>query len=148
MHIEIDQSGRVETLTHDTALGFSNGKSFGIFIDRKTKRLVFATLKQRFKEVRNPEVKVFTAAVFLLIRDHMRQIENMIIDLEYMGHENVIKSTLLRHIWKIRPNFEKEQIAFQSIGKKSGAHYKAYGIFAGKQKPDREINAEELLSLL
>lgn len=32
MHIDVDQSGRIETLTQDSALGFSNSIAYGIFI--------------------------------------------------------------------------------------------------------------------
>jgi hypothetical protein len=148
MHVEIDQSGRIETLTQDSALGFSDSKTYGILIRRSAKRKVFETLRKRYTQLKRPELRVFAAAVFLLIRDHLDRLESITIDLEYEGHDADIKGMLLRHIRKVRPDFPKEQISFRSIGRKSKAHFKAYGIFSGRQTPDRIIHAEELLSLL
>jgi hypothetical protein len=148
MHIQIDQSGRLGTLTQDTALGFANTSRYGILIPRKEKRRLFEVLKTRYQQLQRPELKIFAAAVFLLIRSHLGQINHITIDLEYPGHEAAIKGMLLRHIRKVRPEFDKHQITFQSIGKRSAAHYQAYGIFSGKQAPNQIIKAEELLSLL
>ncbi len=148
MHIEVDQSGRIGILTQDSALGFSNAVEYGIFIPRREKRRIFDVLRVRYRELRNPEFRIFAAAVFLLLRDYLDRIAHITIDLEYPGHEAAIKGMLLRHIRRIRPNFDKRQISFQSIGRKSPAHYKAYGIFSGKQPPDQTIRAEELLSVL
>lgn len=148
MHVEVDQSGRIEMLTQDSALGFSDSEAYGILIRRREKQKVFEVLRKRYAKLKRPELRIFAAAVFLLIRDHLDRIESFTIDLEYEGHGADIKGMLLRHIWKVHPDFPKEQISFRSIGRKSKAHFKTYGIFSGKQTPDRIVRAEELLSLL
>ncbi len=69
-------------------------------------------------------------------------------------HENaelVLRSAqglLLKHIRQVVPEFPKEGIAFQRIGKHSLAHDWAYGTYAGREQADRIISTEELLGLV
>ena len=55
---------------------------------------------------------------------------------------------LLRLIWASGKGFEKERIVFHQVGKKSAAHFKAYGVYKGFQKGDRILTAEDILPLL
>lgn len=148
MHIEIDQSGRIENLTQDSVLAFSNEIKFSIFIDRREKRKCYQILKERYQIAKNLVLKIFAASIFLLIRDYLDKLDGVIIDIEYPGREGDIKGMLLRQIWKIQPDFAKDKIDFLFLGKKSKAHFIAYGVYQEKIKPDREIKASEILSLL
>ena len=56
-----------------------------------------------------------------------------------------IKDYLLREIRKVRPDFSKHNISFKIIGKKSKAHYLAYGVAIGKKMPDKTVSAKEIL---
>ena len=80
------------------------------------------------------------AGLYLLLEEHLDRFETVIIDVEYEGWEGVIKGLLLRHMSGRRPDF-----FFQSIGKKSPAHNVAWLTYRGKRKPDRIVQAQELL---
>jgi hypothetical protein len=60
----------------------------------------------------------------------------------------LIKNFLLQEIRKIKPDFGKENIIFQRIGKKSRAHFLAYGVAIGKKKADIEVGAREILRMV
>ena len=66
INIEIDKSGRVENLTQDSVLAFSNGKTYSIFFHRKEKKKCFQVLQQRYGRLRNWYLKIFSALLFLL----------------------------------------------------------------------------------
>lgn len=48
MRIEIDKSGRVENLTQDSVLAFSNKIFYSIFLNRREKRKCLQVLRQRY----------------------------------------------------------------------------------------------------
>lgn len=148
MHIEVDQSGRIESLTQDSVLAFSNEMEQAIFIHRREKRRCYEVLKARYRELRHPDIRIFTAALFLLLRDHLDKLDQVTIDLEYPGYEGDIKGMLLNYIRRIIPSFPKDKIDFRGIGKRSKAHFKAYMVYKGEFSANREIKAEDLLSLL
>lgn len=148
MHIEVDQSGRIENLTQDSVLAFSNKVGYAIFIHRREKRRCYKVLQARYRELRHPDIRIFAAALFLLLREHLDKLEQITIDLEYPGYEGDIKGILLNYIRRIVPSFPKENIDFRSIGKRSKAHFRAYMAYKRKSSADRELKAEDLLSLL
>jgi hypothetical protein len=39
-------------------------------------------------------------------------------------------------------------IRFNSVGKKSPAHYAAYGVFSGRKKPDFEARVKDLMKII
>lgn len=148
MHIEIDQSGRIETLTQNSVLAFSNTISYSIFVHRRIKRECLQILQQRYTKLSNWSLKIFAACLFLLIKNLIGKIEFIVIDIEYDGRDGDINGMLLRHIRKIQPNFSKNSIIFKSIGKKSKAHLVAYGVYQKRLKPNKIIKASDILSLL
>ncbi|MEM4723525.1 MAG: hypothetical protein QXP01_00770 [Candidatus Hadarchaeum sp.] len=155
MHrVEIDQSGQISKLNTDTVFAFSNGISRVIVIPARVKRAVYQRLKERYREVREPYLALFVAGVFLLIKDHLKEIEKMLIDEEFTGKEAQIRGRLLNYIRAIEPRFTKDRIVFWRIGKKSRAHLKAWEVYRarttkqGKARPDKIITLTELLSIL
>ena len=148
MLIEADQSGRIENLTQDSVLAFANKASSSVFFHRREKRKCLIVLRRRYRVVKNWPLKIFSACLFLLIKDFLDEIDILIIDIEFSGREGDIKGMLLRHIRKIRPDFSKDRIQFQNIGKKSKAHIIAYKIYKREAGADRIIKAEDVLSLL
>jgi len=152
--IEIDQSGQIGRLNTDTVFAFSDGISYAIVIPAGVKRAAYQSLKQRYRQVREPYLALFAAGVFLLIEDFLNQIDRMLIDEEFTGKEAQIRGRLLNHIRQKRPNFTKDRIAFWRIGKRSRAHLKAYAIYRARRKrrgqarPDKIITLKELLKAL
>ena len=147
MNIEIDQSGKIEDTSKDTVVAFSNGKSKSIFISAKDKR----EIQKIFREIGKPRIfiyKTFAILVFLLVKDDLKKIKEIIIDEEYPGKENLIKNYLLQEIRKARLNFCPDDILFRQIGKKSGAHSVGYLTYTNKISPNKKIKVRELLKIL
>jgi len=147
MKIEIDQSGKIENTNKNTIIAFCDSKFKSIFISAKEKR----EIQKFFRRIGKSRVfiyKVFAILVFLLIKNNLKEIDKIIIDEEYPGKNSLIKNFLLQEIRKIKPGFAKENIIFQKIGKKSRAHFLAYGVAVGKKKADTEVGAREILRMV
>ena len=144
-NIEVDQSGRMEVLTEDTALGFSNGYQASILIPASTKRKASRALRDRGVRPKMISIRMFAGGVFLLLKSHLNRISTVTIDTEYPGWEPEIKGLLLAHIRRQASDFANEDIVFGQIGKGSPAHDIAWRTYRGKRTADRKITAEELL---
>lgn len=147
MNIEIDQSGKVEQTNKDTVIAFSDDKFKSIFISAKDKR----EIQKVFREIRKSRVfvyKLFSILIFLLIKKHIKRIDQIIIDQEYPGKAKLIKNFLLQEIRRIKRDFSKDNIIFKRVGKKSRAHFIAYGVAIGKRKPDIEVTAKDVLEMI
>ena len=80
--IEIDQSGKMERLTVDTALAFSDGIARSILVPVAVKRKVYQTLKEKGVKPKLISVRMFAAGLFLLLEGHLKDLGEVIIDLE------------------------------------------------------------------
>lgn len=147
MIIEIDQSGKVENTHQDTIIAFSNNSVGTIVMRAKEKREV----QKVFRKIGKPRMfvyRVFAILIFILIKNHLKNSYQIVIDEEYSGQENLIKSFLVREIKKIQPGFIASNIVFKRIGRKSRAHYFAYGVATGKKLADRSVSSKEVLKFL
>ena len=94
MNIEIDQSGKVENTSKNTIIAFSNDIFGSIFITAKDKR----EIQKIFRKIGKSRIfvyRLFSILIFLLIKDHLKRIDQIIIDEEYPGKENLIKNYLI-----------------------------------------------------
>lgn len=148
MRIEIDQSGRIEFSASDTVLAYSNQRQFTILIPSIVKRELIRKYREKGKVTKIFFLKLFCAAVFLLVKEILPKVEEIAIDIEYEGNESKIKNILLNHIRKTFPIFDGNKIVFRRIGKKSNAHEIAIGVFRENRKENRIIKLEELEGLL
>ncbi len=147
MRIEIDQSIKLENTNQDTIIAFSNHCLGSILIRARDKR----ELQKFFRRIGKHKIfiyRLFAILIYILIKKHLKDINEIVIDQEYPGKSALIKDFLLREIKKVRPHFPKENIFFKLVGKKSKAHYLAYGVQIGKKLPDREANYKEILKFL
>lgn len=147
MHIEVDQSGKIGYTRVKTVLAFSNKISRAIVIPAQTKREAIRLLRTMDKFGKGLYLKLFTASVFLLIKDYLDQLQGITIDIEYQGREADIKGILLYYIRKRDPSFPKENVSFNRITKRSPAHKKAIETYRGNLKPDEQITLEQLRHL-
>ena len=147
-NVEVDQSGKIERTQVNTALAFSEGIEASILILAVEKRECVKKLRQRGESGRTIYLKLFAAALFLLLKDYLDQVKVITIDTEYPGKEAEIRAMLLNHIWKTDPAFSKERIVFRRVGKKSPAHRKALAVYRGEEEADRKVRARELLRLV
>jgi hypothetical protein len=148
LHIEVDQSGKIEKMNVDTVLAFSDGKSAAVLIPAEVKRVCLQALRRGNRRKTAIVFRIFAAGLFLLLEDVLEEVTLVTIDQEYPGWEGNIKGVLLRLIWASGKRLENERIAFHQVGRKSAAHFKAYGVYKGFQKADRILTAEEILALI
>ncbi len=148
MQIEVDQSGHIEATKDNTALAFSNGKTYSILIPTKTARACVRELHRKRIKAPNLQTRLFSAALFFLLRDHITEHISIIIDTEYVGLNKDIQRQLLRLLRQDGVSIDADQIAFGHIGKKSPAHDLAIAAYRGKTNPDRIISVEEMLRKL
>jgi hypothetical protein len=148
MHIEVDQSVKIENTRADTVLAFADGESYAILIPAAVKRLCLVALRERRKLARIRVIRLFSAALFLLMEPHWNRIREVTIDIEYTGWEADIKAALVRHLRAKGLYMPEYGIHFRRIGKKSPAHKLALLVYRGGAEPNRRIAAEELLRLV
>ena len=150
MHADIDMSGRIEETNRATAVGLANGVSFCVYLSGAEKRKVIAILKQRYpdRNITLIHVFIFTVLLYYVLQPRIEDLSLVTIDLEYMGHDALIKNRVLTLLRNAGLRVEKEQLSIAQVGKKSPSHELAYGVYAGKKKPDRILTAADVLVLI
>ncbi len=146
MQIEIDQSGKIEDTERLTVIAFSNSINRSLLISAKDKR----SIQSIFRKINQPRrfiSKVFAAAIFVLIKDHLDSAHTIVIDKEYPGHEAEIKRYIYDICNKEGYTLNKHQIQFGNIGKRSPAHSVAYLSYKAR-KADIHLSAKDLLNIL
>ncbi len=148
MHVEVDQSGKIEWTQKPTALAFANGRRLSIFISAKAKREIFNELKRKraSRSESKRHILVFATLLFLLLKEHLSQLESVVVDVEYHGHDGDIQEHFLNLCRRHRIKVPIHLLSFHLVGKKSPAHDLAIQVFRGKTKADREITAAEVLA--
>lgn len=147
MQIEIDQSGKIEQTHKPTVIAFSNHKTCGsIIISAREKQ----TLLREFRKIGKPKAfiyQTFNVLIFLLIRDHLKKLDRIIIDREYPSKDANLRDHIAIIFTKYHYKIDRSAIQFREIGKKSPAHLIAYNA-AKKKKADINVSAKEILTVL
>jgi hypothetical protein len=146
MQIEIDTSSRLDK-SGDTIFGFSNHIQEAILLKQTTRDECLEILVGRRL---SKELRIFSACIYLLIKDHLDEITKIRIDQEYPMHEGEIKRYLANLIEMNYPDaqFLKVSIEIVPIGKISRAHEIAWKTFRKQRKADRVIKTKDILNLL
>lgn len=147
-NIEVDQSGKMGDLAAHTVLAFANDIEYAILIPARVKRAIIQELRAWGKSKIRAVLQLFAAGLFLLVRDSLGEVEQIVIDTEYTGYDMDIRSMLLNHTWRVDPTFDKGQLVFRRVGKKSPAHKRALATYQGKQGANRRIGERELWAIL
>ena len=145
MHIEVDQSGKIEQTNRDTALAFSNEISYAVLIPARVKREAINLLRATGRRGKILYISLFAAALYQLLKNHLDRVSLIVIDMEYEGNEQDVKLALLNLIWQHHPVYPAANITFRRIGKRSAAHKKALATYRGVARADRTLKVEELL---
>lgn len=145
---EVDQSIKMNELARDTVLAIADGISYAIVIPAYVKRAVMQRLREKGKSKTASAVYAFAIALYLLLRNVTRKVDQIVIDVEYMGREAEIKNTLVAYLRRDDPHFDPMRILFRHIGKKSSAHYLAIEIARQRRVPDKRVSQVEFLSVL
>jgi hypothetical protein len=148
VRVEIDQSGKVEWTQKPTVLAFANGTRFSVFISARDKRILLKELEQTKPERSRTmqRVLVFATLLFILLREHIDKLAQVVIDDEYQGHSPTIKEHLLNLLRRSKKRIDPHTIAFQRIGKHSPAHDLAINVFRGTVPASRKLSASEVLA--
>ena len=138
---EADQSVRVEELTDDTIIAIANAESKqAVIITSRAKRRLLEYYRRLGKPKRFAP-HVFSAGLALMILNSNFRVDEIVIDIEYPGYETEIIDLLKKH-------FSRLLVYFSVIGKKSPAHFVAYGVHKGKIKPDFSVGFDEILAVI
>ena len=150
MRIEIDQSWKIERTNRDTIIAFSNEEKASLRIPAKVKRSTFVYLEEKFGRTKLNVFRIFAAGIVLLIAKSKIKVSNieLIIDLEYPGRDEEIRSMVVGFGSKIGLNFDATSIHFARVGKESPAHFLSYGVHSDKQKETFTATLHELTEIL
>ena len=148
VHIEVDQSGKVEDTATNTVIAFSNDKSQAVLIPATVKRTCLQELRQEGKTGKSIYRRMFVVGLFFLLRSRIKKGDLVTIDVEYVGHSRSIKEHLLSLLADAGVRCGPDNFRFERIGRKSPAHDKAYYTHRGDVKADKTINKEELLKYM
>ena len=141
MHIEIDQSGKIEQLNMNSVIAFSNKNQYSVLISKEVKREVYKIYKGKVKEL---GYRLFCVGVYFCLKEYIREKELITICCEYVGKENLIKSFLLDYLRKDYPAVDPKIIRFGMIGKKSNAHAVAIDVYRGNRRPNKILSLSEV----
>lgn len=145
MRVEVDQSGRIEYTKEDTVLAFSDSIHFSILIPATAKRRCVRELRDRSLSGPTLYTQLFATALFLLLKNHIKKISQVVIDVEYKGKEVQIKEHLLHLFRRYNLPVDTDKIDFDWIGKKSPAHILALEALRGDRDPDLTVTEGQLL---
>lgn len=148
MHIEVDQSGKVEDTATDTVIAFSNEEKRAILIPATVKRNCLQELRQGGKTGKSIYRRMFVVGLLFLLKNSIKKGDLVTIDIEYTGHSRSIKEHLLNLLADTGVKPDPDSIRFERIGRKSPAHDKAYYTHRGDLDTDKIISEEELLKYL
>ncbi len=145
MRVEVDQSGKIEQLNCDTVIAFSNSVQYAVLLPKSLKRDIFLRYKSKIPRLK---YKLFCISVYYCIKNLIRDSGQIVIDDEYKGNEDVLKSFLLNCIWAVYKEFEAKRITFANIGKSSNAHIIAIDAFRKHRRADKVLSLEDVMLFL
>ena len=148
MIIEVDQSIKIEDTSGHTVLALADGETFAVIVPAAVKRECLELLRRQGSQARVNVVRVFSAALFLLLESRLERADRIVIDPEYAGHEDTIKGMLLSWARARRLDCHPGRIVFANVGKHSPAHRKAARVRNGQERTNRVLTTRQLLRLL
>ena len=141
MHIEVDQSGKIEQLDMNTVIAFSNKNQYSVLISKEVKQQVYKLYKGKVKDLR---YRLFCIGVYYCLKDYIKEKELITICFEYQGKENLIKSFLLDYLRKEHAVIDPRIIRFGKIGRQSNAYAVAIDVYRGNRRPNRILTLQEI----
>jgi hypothetical protein len=148
MRVEVDSSGIWGDQARPTVFAFSNRLRWAIWIGPEVKRACIQEVREREGRVTvNDYVRLYAISAFLLLRDHLGQMSEIILDQELQKKMGMVRSILVELIGDIDPELARLPIRVRRIGKTSRAHGLANAVYRGEREPDRRVRAEEILRL-
>ena len=116
-----------------------------VLLSKSLKRDIFLRYKSRIPRLK---YKLFCISLYYCIKNLLYVPSLIVIDYEYKGNEDVIKSLLLNCIRRTCKEFEAKRISFGAIGKSSNAHAAAIDVFRKNRLPDKVLTLRDVESFL
>lgn len=145
MQLEVDQSGKIELLSQDTIIACSNDRQYSIKIPKKIKQYIHYNYKSKIKQL---NYKLFSIGVYCCIENFLKNSQLIIIDDEYHGKNNLVKSILISYIKRKYKSFDEKLIKIALITRNSNAHHVAIETFRGEHKPNEVLTEKQIWRLL
>ena len=145
MNYQIDQSGKIEQTERHTVLACTNNTNMTILLKKREKR----KLQGIFKVVESQKVFPYLtfAALLAILINKLKPKHKIIIDREYIGHEDFIEEKVTLYLEQLNVA-TLPQIKFGHVGKLSTAHTLAYQVAVGKKEPDIVVGAKEIAQII
>jgi hypothetical protein len=144
----VDVSAKIEQWTKDSAIALSNGKSRVYLVKSKVKqRLRQLLTKQHGGSSVN--YRIFALLVYLVARDELNDIVQLVIDKDYTGKEveATIKNLLLALLQNDKPELKAGFIRFENVRGRN-ADILARNVYQGVVLPTRVVGFQEIEALL
>jgi hypothetical protein len=95
-------------------------------------------------------IQTFAALVSFLIARTANDTTVYVIDIEYDGLDQIIKTYILRYLRRLASSLSSESIRFSRVGKRSKAHLYAYTFYTDKKKQTviQRLDLKSALQLL
>ena len=90
---------------------------------------------------------IYTALLYVLLKDHALRLGSVQIDCEYKGHEAAIKEQLLNLFRQEGIEIDPKAIVLARLTRQSPAYQLAKKVYQGGIDPDRRVTNEEILDL-
>lgn len=146
MRVEIDQSGKIEQLNKNTVIAFSNKYQYSVLIPKQIKQKFYRLYRGKTKNLR---YRLYIIGIYYCLKNYLSQQESVIIDCEYIGKDNLIKSLLLNLIKREHQHpINSGIIRFSRIGKNSNAHAVAIDVYRGNRKPNHILSIKDIEKLI
>ncbi len=146
--VYIDLSAKLEQWSCNSVVALSDGFSHTILVQSQVKQQARDLLIAQHgrKSVR---YRLLAAMIYLLVRDDLNNIRQIVIDRDYTGHQSeaTIKNLLLHHLRRRIPDLDAGFVRFEEV-RGSRADQLARRVYLRKQKADRVIRFEELAEFL
>ena len=142
--VEVDQSGKIGETNKATVVAFADEKERAILVPANVKRQIIPELRRQGK-ADTLYYLLFATVLYLLLREDIDEIDQVMVDIEYRGKEAMLKGHLLNLLRRAGKNVAAHQIQFVRIVKKSPAHRIAITTLRGQRKPDHTVTLDELL---
>jgi len=146
--VYVDLSAKIEQWPNDSAVAVSNDASRAILAPSKVKQQARRWLSARYGG-KSTQYRVLAVLIYLAVKDDLANIQQIVIDQDYSGHqvEATIKNLLLHLLRRDRPNVKAGFIRFENV-KGSRADRLARQVYRGKAKPDKVIQWGEVERIL
>lgn len=147
----IDLSAKIEEWMADTVVAMSNGHEAYLILPSRVKRSARDYLKAVDPKPRKEAIYIYrllAILVYLVVKDEINDIEQIVIDNDYPGAEPAgkIKNELIPLLKRLRPEIAGKDISFQQV-KGQKADRLARQVFLAKQREGRLLTLEKIQSV-